>query len=60
VAKVVLTGFEPFGGMDSNPSWVAVRIAAQALTEQGHDAVAVELPVVFDRAIETISESNPR
>lgn len=47
---VVLSGFEPFGGDDSNPSWEAVRSAAPVLRERGIQVVEVELPVEFDRA----------
>jgi len=54
--KVVLTGFEPFGGLDSNPSWAAVQIAAERLRVDGYDVEAVLLPVVFDQAIAQISE----
>lgn len=48
-APVLLTGFEPFGGDDSNPSW---RIA-QALHGQRIEGVRVEsvcLPTVFGAA----------
>ncbi|HIY24825.1 MAG TPA: pyroglutamyl-peptidase I [Candidatus Brachybacterium merdigallinarum] len=47
---VLLSGFEPFGGEESNPSWEAVRAAAPRLCERGIEAVALELPVVFERA----------
>lgn len=47
---VVLTGFEPFGGDETNPSWGAVRRAAPALREGGVEVVESELPVEFSRA----------
>jgi pyroglutamyl-peptidase len=50
VAAVVLTGFEPFGGLDANPSWAAVQLAALRLRQKGHDVAAIELPVTFDVA----------
>lgn len=47
---VLLTGFEPFDGAASNESWEAVRLTAAELRGAGLDAVALELPVVFDAA----------
>lgn len=48
---ILLTGFEPFGGETSNPSWTAAHHAAELLRADGHDAVAVELPCVFGEAL---------
>lgn len=48
--KVLLTGFEPFGGQQLNPSAQAVRDAAAVLNKTGITAAAVELPCVFDQA----------
>ncbi|THJ64916.1 pyroglutamyl-peptidase I [Arthrobacter echini] len=44
---ILLTGFEPFGGEATNPSWLAVQQAVERLRELGRDAVAVEIPCVF-------------
>ncbi|MDJ0321923.1 pyroglutamyl-peptidase I [Pseudarthrobacter sp. PS3-L1] len=44
---ILLTGFEPFGGQSTNPSWPAARQAARALRAKGIEAIAVELPCVF-------------
>jgi pyroglutamyl-peptidase len=46
---VLLTGFEPFGGEDVNPSWEAVR-ALQGVRIGGHRVEARCLPVVFGDA----------
>lgn len=43
---VLLTGFEPFGGERSNPSWDAVRQLRGARIA-GHRIAAVRLPVTF-------------
>ena len=48
---VLVSGFEPFGGDETNPSWET----ADALARGGHelvgdDVVAVRLPVTFDGA----------
>jgi pyroglutamyl-peptidase len=51
---ILLTGFEPFGGQASNPSWAAARGAAALLAAAGHPAVAVELPCVFGDAIDVL------
>ncbi len=47
---ILLTGFEPFGGEATNPSWTAARLAADFLAAAGYEAVAVELPCAFDEA----------
>ncbi|ARF54117.1 pyroglutamyl-peptidase I [Streptomyces gilvosporeus] len=44
--RVLLTGFEPFGGEPTNPSWRAVRAAA-AEPPPGFEMFAVELPCVY-------------
>jgi len=44
---VLLTGFEPFGGSGTNPSWEAVSLVAA----RRDDVVAVELPCAFDASL---------
>lgn len=52
--RVLLTGFEPFGGRALNPSWEVARSLDGA--EIGGAAVAaVRLPVVWGRAIEELA-----
>ncbi|WP_434992639.1 pyroglutamyl-peptidase I [Arthrobacter sp. Ld5] len=51
---ILLTGFEPFGGESTNPSWAAAQRAAELLAAQGREAVAVEVPCVFGRSIEVL------
>lgn len=51
---ILLTGFEPFGGETTNPSWTAARGAAALLEAEGHDVAAVELPCVFGDAIDAL------
>jgi len=47
---ILLTGFEPFGGEASNPSWQAVRpLHGQVL--HGHRVVTACLPTDFRRAL---------
>ncbi|MEU6960525.1 pyroglutamyl-peptidase I [Streptomyces chrestomyceticus] len=47
--RILLTGFEPFDGESSNPSWEAVRAAA-AEPPAGLEITAVELPCVYGRS----------
>lgn len=50
VPSVLLTGFEPFGGESTNPSWGAVHaLAGERIA--GHDVVVRQLPVEFGRAL---------
>ncbi len=60
--KVLLTGFEPFGGASFNPSGAVV----QAIAERGVDGIEIVtaiLPVEFKRSaemlVELISSHNP-
>ena len=48
--KVLLTGFDAFGGQSLNPSWLAVQ-ALHGRKVQGHTVVAAQLPTVFDTSL---------
>ncbi|WP_323961358.1 pyroglutamyl-peptidase I [Arthrobacter sp. JZ12] len=48
---ILLTGFEPFGGESTNPSWGAAQRAAALLNDAGEPAAAVQLPCVFGTSI---------
>ncbi|MFJ9178539.1 pyroglutamyl-peptidase I [Streptomyces sp. NPDC102360] len=50
MTRVLLTGFEPFGGESVNPSWEAARAVAAA-PPAGLDVTAVQLPCVFGAAL---------
>ena len=53
MTKVLLTGFEPFGGSDINASWeTAVRV--EQLSPKGVVVETMQLPVSFKRAGEAI------
>ena len=53
--RVILTGFEPFGGSDVNSSWeTAVRV--KQLPHIGIELEVLQLPVSFKRAGEAIRE----
>lgn len=50
--KLLITGFEPFGGEKINPSWEAVKLLPD---EIGDFAITkAEIPVVFGKAAETV------
>ncbi len=48
--RILVTGFEPFGGQSLNPSWEVAR-ALHGLQLQGSQVVAVQLPCVFAQAL---------
>ncbi|MFG2864871.1 pyroglutamyl-peptidase I [Streptomyces sioyaensis] len=50
MTRVLLTGFAPFEGESTNPSWQAVRAAA-ADPPAGLEVSAVELPCVYGASI---------
>ena len=45
---ILLTGFEPFGGAERNPSWEAVRLVPDAVG--GHEVRRLRLPVEYGNA----------
>jgi len=50
---VLVTGFDPFGGGEVNPSWQAVQ-ALQGSTIAGHRVVGAELPTVFGQSLQAL------
>ena len=54
--KVLLTGFEPFGGETINPSWMVAQ-ALHGKTIKKHRVVAVQLPTVFGRSCDVLAQS---
>lgn len=54
---ILLTGFEPFGGDSSNPSWTAVLLAREILRAEGHEVEALELPCVFGESAAALREA---
>ena len=51
--RVLLTGFDPFGGATLNPSWLAVQ-ALHGRRLLGHTLVAARLPTVFGDSLRTL------
>lgn len=50
--KLLITGFEPFGGEEINPSWEAVRRLPDEIG--GFSLTKLLVPVVFDKAAECV------
>ena len=50
--KLLITGFEPFGGEKINPSWEAVKLLPEKIGE--FEIIKAEIPVVFEKAAETV------
>src|SRR6478735_457348 len=53
--KILVTGFEPFGGEPINPSWEAVRGLPDTIS--GAEIVKVMIPVVFGRTAEVVHDA---
>jgi len=54
--SVLVTGFDPFGGSSTNPSWHAVH-ALHGRIVAGRKLIGVELPTVFDRSLQSLKEA---
>ena len=50
--KILITGFEPFGGEAINPSWEAVRALPDEIA--GAEVIKLMIPVVFGRSAELV------
>ncbi len=57
--RILLTGFEPFGGQSLNPSWEVARAlhGLQWPGLLGAQVVAVQLPCVFAQALPALQQA---
>ena len=52
--KLLITGFDPFGGASINPAWEAVKLLPEHIAD--FDVHKLEIPTVFGLATETVLE----
>lgn len=54
--KILITGFEPFGGETVNPSWEVAK-QVDGLMVSGAELAAVQLPCVFSKSLQLLSQA---
>lgn len=54
--KILITGFEPFGGETINPSWEVAQ-QLHGVNVMGAEVVAVQLPCVFATSLNCLSQA---
>lgn len=52
--KILITGFDPFGGESINPALEAVKKLPDTIL--GHEVIKIEIPTVFGKSVEKIEE----
>ncbi|MEG0730168.1 MAG: pyroglutamyl-peptidase I, partial [Cetobacterium sp.] len=59
--KILITGFDPFGGESINPAWEAVK-AIPSMVEDV-EIIKVQIPTVFNKSVDVMvkaaKETNP-
>lgn len=55
MTKILVTGFQPFGGESMNPAWEAVHRLPDSIGAA--DITKVEIPVVFGQAPEAVDDA---
>ncbi len=53
--KVLITGFDPFGGETINPAYEAVKRLPDQI--DGHDIIKLEVPTVFNASVEAVQQA---
>ncbi|MDU5261620.1 MAG: pyroglutamyl-peptidase I, partial [Clostridium celatum] len=53
--KVLITGFDPFGGEPINPALEAVKLLPETIS--GAEVIKLEIPTVFRKSLEKIEEA---
>ena len=54
--KLLITGFEPFGGETENPSWEVARLL-HGMSVSQCNLVSVQLPCVFSKSLEALENA---
>ena len=52
--KLLITGFDPFGGASVNPAWQAVKLLPDTIAD--FTVHKLEIPTVFEKAAVTVAE----
>ena len=52
--KVLITGFDPFGGESINPALEAVKLLPDNISDA--EVIKIEIPTVFRKSLEKINE----
>ncbi|WP_313340992.1 pyroglutamyl-peptidase I [Sedimentibacter sp.] len=52
--KILVTGFDPFGGEKVNPAYEAVKLLPDSIA--GADIIKLEIPTVFTRSVSVVEE----
>lgn len=50
--KLLITGFDPFGGENINPSWEAVKLLPDIVGD--YVLTKIQIPTVFDKAVKVV------
>ena len=58
MSKILVTGFDPFGGEPVNPAYEAVRLLPDEIA--GAKVVKLEIPTVFTRSAKVVEEAMER
>lgn len=53
--KILVTGFEPFGGEQTNPALEAVKVLPEEI--EGNKLIKLELPTVFGKSVDIITKA---
>lgn len=53
--KVLITGFDPFGGETMNPAYEAVKLIPDTIA--GAQVIKLEVPTVFNKSIEVLDKA---
>ena len=52
--KVLITGFDPFGGENINPALEAVKLLPDNISDA--EVIKIEIPTVFRKSLEKIND----
>ena len=53
--KILVTGFDPFGGESINPAYEAVKLLPSTIA--GAEIIKLEIPTVFTRSVKVVEEA---